>query len=70
MASPSWSWRLEGADGGAVEGLTSESFPSQADAESWIGEAWAELADRGVDQVVLCEGEREVYGPMSLHPPD
>jgi hypothetical protein len=64
----SWSWRLESADGTPVTGATSERFPSQADAESWIGEVWGDLLDQGVDQVVLVEGEREVYGPMSLHP--
>lgn len=44
------------------------SFPSQADAESWIGETWRELAAAGVGSVVLWEGEDEVYGPMSLKP--
>jgi hypothetical protein len=28
---------------------------------------WADLADQGVDAVVLYDGERRVYGPMSLH---
>ena len=46
------------------------SFPSQADAESWIGEAWRELLDAGVDSVALLEDERVVYGGMSLHPAD
>jgi hypothetical protein len=27
---------------------------------------WRELADEGVDAVVLLEHDREVYGPMSL----
>jgi hypothetical protein len=66
----SFTWRFETADNSAVEadGLPSERFPTQADAESWIGEAWRELLDQGVDQVRLLEGDREVYGPMSLHP--
>ena len=42
-------------------------FPSQSDAESWIGEAWRDLLEEGVDQVTLFEADREVYGPMSLH---
>jgi len=33
-----------------------------------VGEVWQELAAEGVDAVVLLEGDREVYGPMSLHP--
>ena len=47
--------------------MPTERFPSQADAESWIGESWQELAGQGVDQVVLLEDDRVVYGPMSLH---
>jgi len=69
MSTTPWSWRLETADGAAVEDVSAERFPSQADAESWIGEEWADLLGRGVDQVVLLEGDRVVYGPMSLRPP-
>lgn len=66
-----WRWRLEKADGEEVEvagDLGNQSFPSQADAESWVGEFWAELAAEGVDSVTLFEADRLVYGPMSLHP--
>jgi hypothetical protein len=68
-SSPAWRWRLEDASGTEVapEGVESPEFPSQSDAESWVGEAWRELLDAGVDAVTLFEGEREVYGPMSLH---
>jgi hypothetical protein len=45
------------------------SFPSQAEAETFIGEAWRELLAAGVEQVSLFEDDRQVYGPMSLHPP-
>ncbi len=45
------------------------TFPNQAEAETFIGESWRELLDAGVDQVSLFEGDRKVYGPMSLHPP-
>jgi hypothetical protein len=45
-------------------------FPTQSDAESWIGEHWRHLADSGVESVALYEDDREVYGPMSLSPPD
>ena len=70
MTATTWSWRLETGDGAEVPGVTAERFPSQADAESWIGEEWADLLGQGVDQVVLLEGDRVVYGPMSLHAPD
>ena len=45
------------------------SFPSQAEAESFIGESWRELLDAGVEQVSLFEADRKIYGPMSLRPP-
>ncbi len=65
-----WWWRLEDASGGevVVEGeLAGQRFASQADAESWVGEFWSELAAEGVDGVTLFEIDRQVYGPMSLH---
>jgi hypothetical protein len=70
-AKVSWRWRLEDASGAEVEaGSTAAGvagFPSQSDAESWIGEVWRDLLDEGVAQVTLFEADREVYGPMSLH---
>ena len=69
----SWRWRFEDGSGTEVtppDGSTAASatgFPSQSDAESWIGEVWRDLVDDGVDQVTLFEADREVYGPMSLH---
>jgi hypothetical protein len=66
-----WSWRLLDVLGGevAVSGeYADQRFANQGDAESWVGEVWRELADQGVDAVVLLEAEREVYGPMSLRP--
>ncbi|MGW0232298.1 hypothetical protein ACWDWO_28640 [Actinopolymorpha singaporensis] len=67
-----WTWRLEDSEGNPVDAgeLARREFPSQSDAESWIGETWRELAGSGVDQVTLLEAGREVYGPMSLHPAD
>lgn len=65
-----WLWRLEDAAGAEVEvggDLAGQRFASQADAESWVGEIWSELAAEGVDAVTLFEGDRQVYGPMSLH---
>jgi hypothetical protein len=61
-----WSWRYEGADGEPVTG-PAESFGSQADAESWIGQTWRELAEAGVTTVVLVDGDRVDYR-MSLLP--
>ncbi|WP_433377172.1 hypothetical protein ACQPZX_09265 [Actinoplanes sp. CA-142083] len=63
-----WSWRYENVDGQPVSG-PAETFSSQADAESWIGQEWRELADSGVAQVVLVEDDRVDYR-MSLLPAD
>ena len=68
-AEQPWTWRLERTDGDEViveEGYADQRFPNQADAESWVGEVWAELAGQGVDAVTLFDGDRRVYGPMSL----
>jgi len=66
----SWTWRYESVDGSQYEGthLPRGSFPSQADAETWIGEVWKDLLAAGVEQVSLLDGGRQVYGPMSLRP--
>jgi hypothetical protein len=66
-----WTWRYESADGAAVEpeeAPAGEPFPTQSDAETWLGENWRELLSAGVDQVTLLDSGREVYGPMGLHP--
>ena len=67
----SWTWQLRDSDGAEVTPAgTPPSFPTQSDAESWLGEEWPDLLAAGVDDVVLFEGSREVYGPMSLHTPE
>jgi hypothetical protein len=63
-----WTWRYEDAGGGELPQPAPEAFPSKADAESWLGESWRELLDRGIQQVVLLEDERVEYGPMPLTP--
>lgn len=65
-----WRWTLlasSGAEVSVTDEFAGQRFASQADAESWVGEFWAELAEQGVDEVTLHEGDRAVYGPMSLH---
>lgn len=65
-----FSWRLEATDGSPLTsaGLPAAAFPSQADAESWVGETWRELLAFGVEQVTLLRDGERVYGPMSLRP--
>ena len=72
LARASWWWRLEDGSGAEItapeDGVASAAsgFPSQSDAESWVGEVWRELLEEGVEQVSLFEAGRLVYGPMSL----
>jgi len=61
-----WTWTFETTDGTVVG--RSEEFDNRGDAESWVGEAFGDLLDDGVDQVRLFDDDIEVYGPMSLHP--
>jgi hypothetical protein len=67
-----WTWRYEGADGSELAGEAprTEAFPTQSDAETWLGENWRELLSAGVEQVTLIDSGRQVYGPMSLHGAD
>jgi len=67
-----WTWRYEDTAGQPVSGeqLPEARFPSQAEAESWVGEVWRELLDAGADAVTLLRDSDIVYGPMSLHPPE
>jgi len=48
--------------------VSRQDFPSQSDAESWVGEVWRDILEGGAEAVTLFEGERQVYGPMSLRP--
>jgi hypothetical protein len=66
-----WTWQFENEDGTAVSsrGLPKETFGSQGDAESWLGEHWRSLLDSGVEQVTLLDEGKAEYGPMSLRPP-
>lgn len=57
---------MEQADGTALDEPISPAHNSQSDAESWLGEQWRDLADAGVAQVTLFDGDTKVYGPMPL----
>jgi hypothetical protein len=66
----SWIWRYEDQHGKVLNSGKPpvEEFPTQADAESWLGENWRDLLDAGVEQVTLLDSGTAVYGPMSLRP--
>lgn len=59
----SWFWTFESASG--EPSGQSETFDSRGDAETWIGEAFPDLVERGIVRVRLIEGVQEVY-EMSL----
>ncbi len=61
-----FTWSYSAAEGATID--PAPSFPTQADAESWIGETWAELLAAGVDAVSLLEDGTRKYGPMDLRP--
>ncbi|HET7475823.1 MAG TPA: hypothetical protein VFJ97_07335 [Dermatophilaceae bacterium] len=68
--SGTWTWTYQDPEGQPMTGerLVQAGFPSQGEAETWLGEQWRDLAEAGVDSVTLrMDGER-VYGPMSLRP--
>lgn len=65
----SWYWTADVEKGDTVDAAAlglDQRFPAQGDAESWLGEAYLDLADAGVTAVSLFESDRLVYGPMSL----
>lgn len=68
--SEQWTWTYQGPGGGvpATGPTTSSAFPTQADAEAWLGQEWQELLDAGLESVTLTRGEEVVYGPMPLQP--
>jgi hypothetical protein len=58
-------WHYEGESG--AEGGRSEAFADRDAAEEWMGRAWQELVDAGVEQVELRDEERdEILYRMSL----
>ena len=64
-----WRWDLLNADGAPLTGGDpAQTFPTQSEAESWVGWHWPELVEAGGDAVTLQEGDVRVYGPMSLRP--
>src|SRR2546423_13650592 len=65
----SWIWRYEDADGTEVasdDAPAPQPFPTQSDAESWLGETWRELLEAGGVQGTLLQGGRQVYRPVGL----
>lgn len=67
----SWYWQPDGSSvsTSAAAGLgLDQRFPTQGDAESWLGEFYPDLQQAGIHAVSLYEETRLVYGPMQLEP--
>jgi hypothetical protein len=58
-------WRYLGKEGREIG--ESDPFGDRDAAETWMGEAWSELLDRGVEQVALEDrGRRRTVYRMGL----
>ena len=70
--SVDWTWVYFDAHGETMAGgaLVTRGFPTQSDAENYLGESWRELLAGGVESVTLRHGDAVVYGPMSLRAPE
>ncbi|MCA0435244.1 MAG: hypothetical protein M9891_17865 [Austwickia sp.] len=69
--SEGYTWTYLDATGASVaDAGTAAVFPSQGEAEAYLGESWQELADAGVGAVTLWRDGEVVYGPMSLEAAD
>ncbi len=66
-ADRGWQWvLLDGA--GVVIGPSAVAFSDQDAAEEWLSAHFQDLVEDGATAVSLRDGERLVYGPMSLAP--
>lgn len=61
-----WWWRHEDGSGAEIPQEPRQEFASRSEAETWLGTEFEVLQDAGVEAVTLFEGDREVFGPMSL----
>jgi hypothetical protein len=57
----SFTWRFVPDDTGVEVDPIERSFPSQSDAESWVGEHWRRLSEAGVESVELVENGASLY---------
>jgi hypothetical protein len=68
----SWTWQYFDNDGvmidAPVEPCVTSAFPNQIDAEAFVSDTWPQLRTAGISAVTLLDGDRVVYGPMSLDP--
>ena len=62
-------WEASGQTDESAQDLgLATRYESQADAEAWLATSFEHLVDAGLTEVTLLDGDRVVYGPMSLLP--
>ena len=52
-------WVLHAAEGSDLR--ATETFPSQEEAEAWMGDNWAGLLEEGAETVSLMSDEQRIY---------
>lgn len=52
-------WTLHDAAGETIG--STQTFVSQEEAETWMGDAWSELLREGAESVSLVEGDETLY---------
>ena len=52
-------WTLHDGEGAVMR--SSQSFPTQEEAEAWMGGAWSDLLEEGAESVSLVEGDETLY---------
>ncbi len=62
----SWHWVPDREPDESIR--IARTFPTQGEAETWLGEFYPQLLEAGVRAVSLYEADRLVYGPMGLEP--
>ena len=55
----SFRWILH--DGAGADLRSTEDFPTQAEAEAWMGTEWESLLAEGGESVTLMDGSEKVY---------
>ena len=70
--SADWTWVYFDAHGETMAGgsLVTRGFPTQSDAENYLGESWKELLATGCGVGDPAPRDGVVYGPMSLRAPE
>ena len=74
MSTPTWTWQLEDPTGAPVDpaelGVEVPVVDNQGDAESWLGENWRDLLERGIATVTLLASPEGGYVAWAIQAPE